>query len=572
VGERLSHHETPISMNLPNGVVARTSTIPHADHASSSVLVEHAEYAQELVAVIDHPSMKIRYLNPAGRQLLGFAATADLSSLDWTDCLPTRTVPTLLYEIIPALQHGGMWRGESSLWLREVAVERPVEMWVIGSSPDAEGRSALLFSATDHTERRNLTESLAYEQQLIRSLLDSVPDNIYFKDVNSRFIRVSKNMATWMGLSGPADIEGKTDFDFFATEHAQRAFDDEQRIILTRKALINVEEKEVWPDGHVTWVSTSKMPLLAKDGSIMGTFGISRDITARKEAELKLAVTQKELLEASRLAGMAEIASGVLHNIGNALNSVNTSVSLLAEQVGKSRLGNLAKATQMIEQNQANLTEFLANDTRGKQLPGYLIQLSGVLSAEREAFQKEIELLRRNLEHIKEIVAMQQNYASVSHITEDARPEELIDEALRISEASLSRHGISVKKIFDPVPLVNVSRHKVLQILVNLIRNAKHAMDDTGRSDKDMTITLRLSPEGRVQFIVTDNGVGIPKENLAKIYTFGFTTRKNGHGFGLHSSANTAKELGGSLHTASDGPGKGATFTLELPASKSAAR
>ena len=445
-------------------------------------------------------------------------------------------------------------------------------MWVIGSSPDAEGRSALLFSATDRTERRNLTESLAYEQQLIRSLLDSVPDNIYFKDVNSRFIRVSKNMATWMGLSGPADIEGKTDFDFFATEHAQRAFDDEQRIILTRKALINVEEKEVWPDGHVTWVSTSKMPLLAKDGSIMGTFGISRDITARKEAELKLAVTQKELLEASRLAGMAEIASGVLHNIGNALNSVNTSVSLLAEQVGKSRLGNLAKATQMIEQNQANLTEFLANDTRGKQLPGYLIQLSGVLSAEREAFQKEIELLRRNLEHIKEIVAMQQNYASVSHITEDARPEELIDEALRISEASLSRHGISVKKIFDPVPLVNVSRHKVLQILVNLIRNAKHAMDDTGRSDKDMTITLRLSPEGRVQFIVTDNGVGIPKENLAKIYTFGFTTRKNGHGFGLHSSANTAKELGGSLHTASDGPGKGATFTIELPASKSAAR
>ena len=331
-----------------------------------------------------------------------------------------------------------------------------------------------------------------------------------------------------------------------------------------------MEEREVWPDGRVTWVSTSKMPLLAKDGSIMGTFGISRDITARKEAELKLAVTQKELLEASRLAGMAEIASGVLHNIGNALNSVNTSVSLLAEQVGKSRLGNLAKATQMMEQNQANLTEFLANDTRGKQLPGYLIQLSGVLSAEREAFQKEIDLLRRNLEHIKEIVAMQQNYASVSHITEDARPEELIEEALRISEASLSRHGISVKKIFDAVPLVNVSRHKVLQILVNLIRNAKHAMDDTGRSDKDMTITLRMSPEGRVQFIVADNGVGIPKENLEKIYTFGFTTRKNGHGFGLHSSANTAKELGGSLQTASDGPGKGATFTLELPASKSA--
>jgi PAS domain S-box-containing protein len=373
-------------------------------------------------------------------------------------------------------------------------------------------------------------------------------------------------MAKNMGFASPEELVGKSDFDIFTRDHAQPAYDDEQRIIRTGQPVIDIEEKETRTDGRVTWVSTSKLPLYDQEGRVIGTFGISRDITARKEAELRLAVTRKELLEASRLAGMAEIASGVLHNIGNVLNSVNTSAALLVEQVLHSRLGNLTKAAQMLEQHRGDLAAFLAEDPRGRQLPDYLLQLSSLLATEREGFQRELELLRRNIEHIKEIVAMQQSYARVSSIQEDLAAAELVEEALRISEASLNRHGIGVQRDFLPVPLVRVIRHKVLQILVNLIRNAKHAMDDSGRADKEMVIALRASSAGKVEIVVRDNGVGVPAENLARIFTFGFTTRKDGHGFGLHSSINAANELGGALRGESGGPGQGAVFTLELPA------
>jgi len=176
-------------------------------------------------------------------------------------------------------------------------------------------------------------------------------------------------------------------------------------------------------------------------------------------------------------------------------------------------------------------------------------------------------MLRRNVEHVKEIIAMQQNYARMSHVREDLAPADLIEESIRISEASLNRHGITVIKDYQPVPLVRVARHKVLQILVNFIRNAKHAMDDSGRPEKEMTISLRTSPEGRVLFIVRDNGVGISPENLGKVFNFGFTTRKQGHGFGLHSCINAAIELNGSVRGESEGVGKGAVFTLEIPSS-----
>jgi PAS domain S-box-containing protein len=458
----------------------------------------------------------------------------------------------------------GVWKGETVLWRRS-AKECPASLLVVGLTA-AEGQGdCLIISARDISEQYHMEATLEQEQQLLRALLDNVPDSIYFKDLASRFIRVSRSRALKAGVSDPKELIGRSDFDHFTSEHAQPAYDAEQQIIRTGQPMIDIEERETWPDGRVTWASSSKLPLYDQEGRVIGTFGISRDITARKEAELRLAVTQKELLEASRLAGMAEIASGVLHNIGNALNSVNTSAAVLVEQVMRSRLGNLTKAAQLLDEHRGDMTAFLAEDPRGRQLPGYLIQLAGLLATERESFQRELELLRRNIEHIKEIVAMQQSYARVSSIHEDLAPVELVEEALRISEASLSRHGIGVRRDFQPVPLVRVIRHKVLQILVNLIRNAKHAMDDSGRTDKEMVVALRASPAGRVEMVVRDNGVGIPAENLPKIFTFGFTTRKEGHGFGLHSSANAAHELGGTLRGESGGPGQGSVFTLELP-------
>ena len=551
-------------MNAPDSNPASAASLALTDERIRRAFATLPDFTSGLIAVAEHPGYRLLYLNPAGRRLLGIAADEDISSATWTDFLPSRVMPTLLYETTPVALKEGVWKGETVLW-RRPAKECPVALLVAGL-PAVDGHGeCLIISARDISEQYHMEASLEQEQQLLRALLDNVPDSIYFKDLASRFLRVSRSKALKAGFADPKELIGKSDFDHFTREHAQPAYDAEQRIIRTGQPLIDIEEKETWPDGRVTWAATSKLPLYDQEGRVIGTFGLSRDITARKETELRLAVTQKELLEASRLAGMAEIASGVLHNIGNALNSVNTSAALLVEQVLRSRLGNLTKATELLEQHSGDLTVFLAEDPRGRQLPGYLIQLAALLAAERAGFQRELELLRRNIEHIKEIVAMQQSYARVSSLTEDLKPAELVEEALRISEASLSRHGIGVHRDFLPVPLVRVIRHKVLQILVNLIRNAKHAMDDSGRTDKEMAIALHTSAAGQVEIVVRDNGVGIPAENLAKIFTFGFTTRKDGHGFGLHSSANAANELGGRLRGESAGPGQGAVFTLEIP-------
>jgi C4-dicarboxylate-specific signal transduction histidine kinase len=284
---------------------------------------------------------------------------------------------------------------------------------------------------------------------------------------------------------------------------------------------------------------------------------------AKSYEELKQ--TQQELLETSRLAGIAEMATGVLHNLGNALNSVNTTVSLSADRVQKSKIAALGKVVQLLEEQHGRLAEFFSTDPRGRQLPAYLAQLSSHLSTERADLLRELEALQQNVDHIKEIVAAQQSYAHVSGLTEIVPASELVEYGLRLNEAALQRHGIAVVREFSSAPPVKVERQKVLQILVNLIRNAREAINDSGRPDKRLVVGVRVSAAGRVQFTVTDNGVGIAPENLTRVFAFGYTTKKDGHGFGLHSSANAAKEMGGSLEAQSDGLGQGATLILELP-------
>ncbi|HSA03324.1 MAG TPA: ATP-binding protein, partial [Candidatus Paceibacterota bacterium] len=180
---------------------------------------------------------------------------------------------------------------------------------------------------------------------------------------------------------------------------------------------------------------------------------------------------------------------------------------------------------------------------------------------------KELNSLRDKVDHIKEIVAMQQDYARISGVIDTLSITQLVEDALKLNAGALTRHGVTVLRQYDPVPLVATDKHKVLQILLNLVRNAKYACDESGRESKTLTLRVYRSRLDRVAVQVIDNGVGIPPENLLKIFSHGFTTRKDGHGFGLHSGALAAKELGGSLMAESAGPGRGATFTLELPCS-----
>jgi len=255
----------------------------------------------------------------------------------------------------------------------------------------------------------------------------------------------------------------------------------------------------------------------------------------------------KRLLANSRQAGMAEIATGVLHNVGNVLNSVNVPATLLGDQLRKSKIASIGRVCDLLKQNSGRLGEFFTTDAKGLQVPGFLEALSSQLKTDQQSMLEEVKSLTKNIKHIKEIVSMQQSYATVSGVAESLNPIELVEEALNMNAGSFERHQLELVLEFAPdLPPICVDRHKVLQILINLLRNAKHACDDSGREDKKMTIKV-AGEKDRVRISIADNGVGIPAENLDRIFNHGFTTKTNGHGFGLHSGANAAKEMGGSL-------------------------
>ncbi len=291
---------------------------------------------------------------------------------------------------------------------------------------------------------------------------------------------------------------------------------------------------------------------------------LSHDVTERKRAHAELTRLHSELLEKSRQAGMAEVATGVLHNVGNVLNSVNVSATLVTDRTKTSKVASVAKLSTLIQEHASDLGEFFKSDAKGQRIPGYLKTLAADLADEQKAVLEELQHLRKNIDHIKEIVAMQQSYAKVSGVAETIPIVDVVEDALRMSASALARHGLEVVRDYAVEPVMIVDRNKVLQILVNLIRNAQHACDDSARPDKQLKVCLRSAAE-RLLITVVDNGVGIPPENLTRIFNHGFTTRSDGHGFGLHSGALAAKELGGSLTVRSDGRGRGAAFTLELP-------
>jgi signal transduction histidine kinase len=285
----------------------------------------------------------------------------------------------------------------------------------------------------------------------------------------------------------------------------------------------------------------------------------------RSEPDLELERIHKQLLDASRLAGMAEVASNVLHNVGNVLTSVNVSASLVAECVRDAKVAGLGRAAAMLKEREADLAAFLTSDERGRRLPAYLAQLAEQLQGNQRLALKELVSLRDNIDHIKETVAMQQSYAKLCGVAETVSLAALIEDSLRMNAAALARHAVTVQcEIEHDVPAISVDKHKILQVLVNLIRNAKYACDESGRADKLVILRLQAN-ERTVRICVIDNGVGIHPDNMGRLFRHGFTTRKTGHGFGLHSGALAAKELGGALTAHSDGPGQGATFILEIP-------
>jgi signal transduction histidine kinase len=243
---------------------------------------------------------------------------------------------------------------------------------------------------------------------------------------------------------------------------------------------------------------------------------LSEQIIAKDSALAALAEAQKGLIDLSRISGMAEVATAVLHNVGNVLNSVNVSATIVADRLRSSRVRQLGELVTMLHDHEDKIDDFLKNDSRGQRVLPYLSSLSRHLEKERDQLCKEADSMANHVSHIKEIVAMQQTYARSTGVYEKVVLADLLADVVGIAQAGMERHSIVLHTESEELPLISTDRHKVLQILLNLVRNAKDAVKASCNETREITICmLRVNGE-RVAIRVADNGIGISPADLSR--------------------------------------------------------
>jgi len=279
----------------------------------------------------------------------------------------------------------------------------------------------------------------------------------------------------------------------------------------------------------------------------------------------QLSAARKKLMDQSYQSGRAEVAVDVLHSVGNALNGVVISSYQLMEKAKNSCVGDVAKVAGLLQEQEGGLAQFFTEDPRGAIVPQYLASVASTLEEERQFVLNEATALQEKVNHIKEIITRQQGLGQKSQVRETEQMDDLLEEALKVSTGQLPDTTTEIVREYQDVPKIKVDRHKVLQILVNLINNAKKACLDSGRPERKIILRLFNPQSDRVAVQIVDNGIGIPPETLKRIFEHGYNANKAGKGDGLHANSLTAHELGGKLTVQSDGPGQGATGTLEIP-------
>ncbi|MCY1072937.1 ATP-binding protein [Archangium lansingense] len=471
-----------------------------------------------------------------------------------------------IFAALGALGVGGvlpLWhRVEGGLWARSLFAA----LFILG----AWALSWLILAARDQANSAlvRALRSLRENESKLTSLLENTEDIVCSVDADGRLIAANPALEEmYRELIGAELSPGDPLFPEHSPERLRRRWREASAQVLAGKRVRFEASPSRLKRPRVLDISLNPV-FDVSGGRVVGMTVFGRDITDRKEAEARLGEMHRSLLDVSRQAGMAEMATGVLHNVGNALNSVNVSVNVLAERLHQSRLPGLKKAMDLMASHAADLGAFLTTDGRGKQLPSYLQALASQLLGEREELLDEVRTLQKSVEHIKSVVSMQQEHARFSGVVERLELTALLDDALRLQAVSFERLGIQVRRDYlEGHHLVKVDRHKLLQILLNLLSNARQALVESGRADKQLTIRVERMVAERLRIAVQDNGVGISPEDAPRLFTQGFTTKKDGHGFGLHISALAAAEMDAFLSCTSEGRGQGATFTIDLPIS-----
>ena len=432
------------------------------------------------------------------------------------------------------------------------------------------------------------------ELDLLYRAMANASCGILISDANTTELPLTYVNETFEKITGYSreEILGKSCRILQKDDRDQDGIQELRQAIKERRAC-QVLLKNYRKDGEFFWNELSIAPVHDEDGELTHFLGIQNDVTEREktfqaieESRKQLAkanvlleeeITEKnkaekdkerlnkELIDASRQAGMAEIATGVLHNVGNVMNSINISAESLFEKLTNSHLAKLGKVVELVSEPGSSISNALNSDEKGKMLPEYLTRLLSSLEKERDDSLEETKSMKANISHVAEIVAMQQTYARLGGVAEEVSLEDLCNDAIRINDAGLVRHGVDLELDFNDLPKIVTEKHKVLQILVNFVSNAKYAVSASTKTDKRISMKTYQDDPEFVIAEVTDNGVGISKDAQLKIFQHGFTTKSDGHGFGLHSSINAAREIGGDVSFESNGTEEGACFRLKLP-------
>jgi PAS domain S-box-containing protein len=431
-------------------------------------------------------------------------------------------------------------------------------------TPLPDGKVLLLIR--DITSRRLIEQALRDSDAKFRDLADNVSDVLWIRSPDMQEVHyVSPGFERIWGRPMPLLYGNPQQWvDFIVPE-------DRERVTATFAGLtrdvrsLDIEYRILRPHGEVRWIRARGYQVRDAQDRLIRNTGIVTDITDQRRAQAALDLAQRQLRDASRRAGMAEIATNVLHDVGNILNSVTVSAGLLRHTLQQSRSQGLRRAVDLMREHEADLGAFLLDDEKGRLLPRYLRALDTRLQQEQQDMVRELENLTRSIDHIRDVITTQQSLAGRPVLLETGSVRELVEDALRINDEALTRDQVTVLREFAPVPLLRLDRGRVLQILVNLVGNARDAVAAMPVAARRLRVQVQASGEGRLRLSIVDDGEGIPKENLPQLFVHGFTTRSQGHGFGLHSCALAAAQMGGTLTAHSDGPGRGATFTLELP-------
>ncbi|MHC4371867.1 MAG: PAS domain-containing protein, partial [Planctomycetota bacterium] len=446
---------------------------------------------------------------------------------------------------------------------------------------DDQGKlSEVIEYCLDITERKRAEKELAQKQKNLEALCEAAPIGIMVFNKDVIIEHVNPVLAGFVGKDSSA-IVAKPPGEALGCIHV---YDDMElcgegplcylcqirgtieQVLTSGEPVHGVETQSTFVIGGEEvsrWLEISAAPVMIDDSEHV-VLAVN-DITRRKESQARLDEAQQRLLETAHRAGMAEVATDVLHNVGNVLNSITVSTITLMEKVASSEVANLEKVASIVNDNIADIGTFLTEDSQGKHIPAYLGEIAKHLQGEQTDIVGRLRALADNVEYIRDIVTTQQSYAKAYGVEVPVSLTELVEDAIQINSAGFERHGIEVIRDYEDLPEIITDKQKVLQILVNLISNAKYALIDGGKEEKSLTISIHKRDEDHALVEVADNGVGISKSDMTRIFSHGYSTRRHGHGFGLHSSALAAKGIGGTLTVHSDGTGLGATFTLGLP-------